>query len=174
MIYIDKLASFGTNGQLIISASTGGYGNTNYVLDDVRHGTGYGGAYSNTTDLDHTSDGASVWAATNGLIAAGVPSAATLLYDGLETCLQSDASSNCIVGSNITHVTGVSHMAGYICWGGHSSLGSDYARDNTVAWGANSGWWIIETIESYNGRRPATGGTSLSGSCTRALAGPTS
>ena len=34
--YIDKLVNFGTNGQLFISASAGGYGNTNYYIDDTR------------------------------------------------------------------------------------------------------------------------------------------
>lgn len=42
--YINKLASFGTNdspGKLVISASAGGYGNTNYYFDDSQGYVGY-------------------------------------------------------------------------------------------------------------------------------------
>ena len=44
--YINKLKAFGTNTALIISASAGvngntNYGNTNYVVDNVRTGYGY-------------------------------------------------------------------------------------------------------------------------------------
>jgi len=155
--YIDKLASFGTNGQLIISASIGGYGNTNYVLDDVRHGTGYGPTYSNLTDSDFSSGGDTVWLATNGLITAGVQSAAMLFYDGLETCLQSDASSNCIVSSNITHVTGVSHMAGYICWGATAHLEATTLATTPLPGVQTAGGGLSRRLN------PITGGAQLAG-----------
>ena len=44
-------------------------------------------------------------------------------------------------------------MAAYLCWGAHSSLSSTYPTNGTPSWHGNSGWWIIETIESYNGLR---------------------
>jgi hypothetical protein len=56
-------------------------------------------------------------------------------------------------GTNLTpHIrTGV-NVAGYLCHGVHSALGSIYAiNTNYVAWSGRSGWWIIETIESHNG-----------------------
>jgi hypothetical protein len=141
--YIDKLSAFGTNGQLIISAGAGGYSNTNYVLDDIRHGTGYGipGA-----DLDYTVFGGTVSAATNALLAASVPQNAIHFFDGLETLTNG-------VQYNLTHPTGITNLSGYMCWGAHSSLSSTYPTNGNVAWSGNSGWWIIETAESYNGQR---------------------
>ena len=141
--YINKLASFGTNGQLIISASAGGYGNTNYVLDDIRHGTGYGGP---GVDRDFSDFGATVSSATNGVLAAGVPQSAILFFDGLETLTNG-------VPYNRIHPTGMTNLAAYMSWGSHSSLGNEYPRNGTNRWVGQSGWWIIETIESFNGWR---------------------
>ncbi len=74
--YIDKLRHFGTNyspGKLIISASANGYGNTNYVADDVHH-EDYGLADEVTR-------------ATNGLVSAGVSPLAILFRHELEPCI---------------------------------------------------------------------------------------
>ena len=54
------------------------------------------------------------------------------------------------------HITNAVNVAGYMCWGGHSSLGNLYSINSQVNWSGDSGWWIIETIESFNGWR-ATG-----------------
>jgi len=51
------------------------------------------------------------------------------------------------------------NVAGYICWGGHSNWGTNkindpnYALDGSAQWTGNSSWWIIKTLESYNGQR---------------------
>ena len=61
MAYIDKFEHFGTNyspSALLISASATGYGNTNYVLDDVRHDE-----YALSTNISR---------GTNALLNAGV------------------------------------------------------------------------------------------------------
>ncbi len=141
--YIDKLEFIGTNyspGKLIISASAGAYGNTNYVLDGIRHGTGYVGGEN------FSGDGYVVSSATNGLLASGVSANAILFSDGLEIISNS-------VAYNLPHPTGTTNVAGYICWGAHSSLGAAYATNGAVQWHGNSGWWIIETVESFNGQR---------------------
>jgi hypothetical protein len=44
-----------------------------------------------------------------------------------------------------------------MCWGAHSSLGGNYAVNGVVNWSGNSGWWIIETVESFNGIRGGFG-----------------
>ncbi len=67
--YIDKLVALGTNGTLIISASVGGYPNTNYLLDDIRHGTGY---VCPPLDCDYSPNGDKIYSATSALLAAGV------------------------------------------------------------------------------------------------------
>jgi hypothetical protein len=127
--YIDKLAHFGTNyspGKLIISANTGGYTDTNYMIDDANMNFCFDTVVPSTT---------------NGLIAAGVSPLAISYLTGCENT------------NNLPHINNATNVAGYICWGEHSSLGQTYAIDGTVKWTANSGWWIIETIESFNGQR---------------------
>ena len=144
LAYIDKLANMGSKyspGQVLLSASGGGYGNTNYVVDSIRHGP---------TNLDsYPAYQATVSIATNGLLASGVSPSAILYADGLETITNE-------VVYNLRHLTNAENVAGYISWGAHSSLGRDYALPtgtNRVQWSGNSGWWLIETIESHNGDR---------------------
>ena len=142
--YINKLEFFGTNyspGQLIISASAGGYANTNYVLDGIRRG----GPGSLFPYEDYSSHGDVVSTATNGLLAAGVSPGAIFFYDGLVISTNYSATP--------PHAAGLTNVAGYICWGIHGEMGADYAIDGTVKWKGNSGWWIIRTLESYNGQR---------------------
>src|SRR5258705_3623192 len=38
-------------------------------------------------------------------------------------------------------------------WGSHSALFNEYPKNRTVVWHGSSSWWIIETPESFNGRR---------------------
>jgi alpha-tubulin suppressor-like RCC1 family protein len=131
--YIDKLAAFGTNDSIFISASKGGYDNTNYFFDDTENG--YGGS--------------------------GVG------LSGVEGVIQNGASSNSVVYTNVypdcgslaCHITVGTNVAGYLSWGGHSYLWSEYATNGYVRWFGNSSWWIIQTVESYNGQRdnPNTG-----------------
>jgi len=131
--YVDKLASIGMScspGKLTITASTGGYGNTNYVIDDVK----------NIDCGDVTAANA-----TNGLAAAGVPSSAISYLNGCEAT------------NNLPHITSATNVAGYISWGYHSSLGGTYAVDGTIQWSGDSGWWLIETVESFNGIRGGFG-----------------
>ena len=147
--YINKLHDFGTTNspsKLFISAGTGGYGNTNYVLDGIRHGTGY-------PKDDFSSSGFVVASVTNALLAQGTSPLAIRFSDGLETCGGTDTNGNCIVRYDLPHPTGMTNVAGYMCWGAHSSLYNEYSRNGTVQWHGTSGWWIIETIESFNGWR---------------------
>jgi hypothetical protein len=144
--YINKLEQFGTNfspGKLTISASGRDYWNTNFVLDDIRHGTGY---VRTNGDLDYSDYGSVVWGVTNALLAAGVPQSAIFFYNGIETITNG-------VTSDLAHPTDLTNVAGYMCWGGHSSLGNEYPRNRKVLWHGSSSWWIIETTESFNGQR---------------------
>jgi len=141
--YINKLASFGTNNHLVISASAGGYGNTNYVVDDVNSG--------------YCSDPV-VQATTNGIVAAGVPLSAIQFLTGCETL------------TNLPHLTNAVDVAGYIGWGAHSSLGGNYPFDK-IQWLGNSGWWIIRTEESFNGQRNSSQGNFLKWFASNAFGG---
>jgi alpha-tubulin suppressor-like RCC1 family protein len=135
--YINKLVSMGTNyspSKLIISASASGYGNTNYVVDDVNN------IYCGSPWVPAT---------TNGLIAAGVSPSAIQYLTGCES------------GGSLPHLTNAVNVAGYISWGFHSSLGSYYATNGVIRWSGNSGWWIVRTEESFNGQRAGDGGNFL-------------
>jgi len=79
------------------------------------------------------------------------------------------------------------NVAGYICWGAHSNWETinlddgNFPLDGNANWTGNSGWWIIETVESYNGQQDpgnqsnfikwyspnAFGGTNYSRGCPR-------
>ena len=123
--YIDKLEFIGTNyspGKLVISASTGSYGNTNYYFD-------------NCPSPVYTS--------------AGSPAAGVLSANPLASAVSvggDDGFTNLAV-----HITSGTNVVGYLSRGSHSALGNQYAIDSKVKWFGNSGWWIIETLESYNG-----------------------
>lgn len=146
--YINKLVYFETNysaGKLIISAKAGAYGNTNYVIDNIRFDAPGYPIYQ-----DFSSDGFIVSAATNSLYSAGVSTNQVLYSDGLEIYTNGAVQA-------LPHPTGISNVAGYITWGQHSSLGGDYPFNGEVQWLGHSSWWLIRTEESFNGERYATG-----------------
>jgi hypothetical protein len=130
--YINKLTNMaGTNHSLFISAGAVSYGNTNWYFDDTQ--CCYG--------VDPIGMGAE------------------------QALVQEDISSNSIVYTNVypdcgslaCHITNGSNLAGYFCWGEHSSLGGGYASNGSVIWTGDSGWYLMETIESFNGERDGDG-----------------
>lgn len=135
--YIDKIASLGTlisSNSPLLSASAGGYGNTNWYFDDTRY-------YYNSPAPSVGSN------ALSGVLR--VNSTASVTY------------SNAVDSGLVSHITSGYNVAGYMSWGFHSSLGSIYATNGNVQWSGNSGWWIIETVESFNGQRAGDGGNFL-------------
>ena len=130
--YINKLAFMGTNNSpatLIISASARKYGNTNYYFDDTRYEYG-----SPSPSLG--SD------ALSGVLS--VDPSASVIY------------SNAVDNGLVDHITTGLNVAGYLCWGGHSSLGNTYATGTNVDLAGNSSWYLMDTIESFNGQRYRT------------------
>ena len=137
---------YSTNNLVINASASGIYNNTTYVVDNVRGGS-TNGPYG-----DYTTDGNIVWVTTNGLAQSGVPASVILYRDGLET------------NGLLPHLTNAANVAGYICWGDHSSLGPLYATTNAmitngsipVIWTGQSSWYLIRTEESFNGMRYQT------------------
>jgi alpha-tubulin suppressor-like RCC1 family protein len=127
--YIDKLRSIGASyspGTLLISAVSGGYGNTNYYFDDSRAIFGSDPSFADQARI--------------GVLNANA--AASYTY----------TNGNDFFTNRAIHLLTGTNIAGYLCWGEHSALGGAYPTDGTVKWSANSAWWIIETIESWNGQ----------------------
>jgi hypothetical protein len=55
------------------------------------------------------------------------------------------------------HITSATNVSGYLCWGRHSTLGPNCSTSGNPTFYGNSGWFLIETIESYNGQRYVAG-----------------
>lgn len=124
--YINKLAFIGTNyspGKLVISASAGGYSDTNYIVDDAE---GYAGDSSYVTN------------AVTGLLQNGISPAAIVLA--------SRGQSHIFQATNVAgYISWGNH--------GFGETNKDYALNGTITFYGSSSWHIIETIESFNGQR---------------------
>jgi hypothetical protein len=57
-----------------------------------------------------------------------------------------------------SHITTGDNLAGYCSWGTDGGLGNMYANDGTIKWGGNSNWYILLTVDSFNGDRIFGGG----------------
>ncbi|HEV2693548.1 MAG TPA: immunoglobulin domain-containing protein [Verrucomicrobiae bacterium] len=127
--YINKLERLGkpvSAGSAVLSASAGGYGNTNYMLDGVR-----ALMYGNEVGV--------VAAVTNDLLAAGVAPGAIRFYDG-------------VLPARAMHGTAGTNMAGYVSWGANGGISAVDTTNGVIAWHGNSGWYLMQTMESFNGQ----------------------
>ena len=131
--YINKLAAISASfspGKLVISANAGGYGNTNYCFDDA---------------------------------VAAYPSVPLGLY-----ALQAVTSNGVPMSSveytpftSSTPITSATNVAGYLTWGANGALGSQRSWYSTyftnVFFYGKSSWYLISTVESFNGQRDQGG-----------------
>ena len=111
--YIDKLANMASNyspGTLFISATAGGYGNTNWYFDEF------------LTNL--------IAAVTN--VDPSAPVFTTIATN---------------FNTNATNVAGY-YICGYDC-----NFDADFATDGAVQFFGNSGWYVMSTVDSFNGQR---------------------
>ena len=155
--YINKLAALGTltsSNSPILSASANGYGNTNFVFDNVRF---------NTLSEPYGSSGGVLASAKNNLLTAGVSTNAIGFYDatiisyyfiGASTNYSMTFSNNTTVvtvtnNNLLFHATSATNVSGYVSWGVHGG----FTPYQNVSLHGNSGWWLIETFESYNGQQ---------------------
>jgi hypothetical protein len=133
--YINKLAYIGNTyspGKLVISASAGGYGNANWYFDDSEVD------YFQTPGLS----------ASNAVVQAGV-SPTSVYYLNIPDN-----------GTLAAHITNGLNVAAYMSWGTHGYNGntnSGYATNDTIQFSGQSTWYIMQTIESYNGQRNGAG-----------------
>lgn len=51
------------------------------------------------------------------------------------------------------HIRNASDVKGFMTWGANGYLGPDYANNGYFKFSGNSGWYILQTIESWNGQR---------------------
>ena len=127
--YVDKIANMGTNtpGVLAISATANNYGNTNYYFEDAG-ATAVNPAYGGFPFA---------FQAMQGVESNGVP-ASNIDY---------------LSFTNTTHITQGTNVSGYLTWGANGGLGGWYSTNGSVVFSGHSSWYLIETIESFNGMR---------------------
>jgi hypothetical protein len=63
-----------------------------------------------------------------------------------------------IAGVN-AHLTGGADVTGYECWGANGGMSPDYPTDRSIFFTGKSNWYLIKTIESYNGILGSSHGT---------------
>ncbi len=133
--YVDKLAFFGSNyssGRIRISPKVGGYGNSDFYFDDERnYNKGIGSWESIVPGLY----------AKNGVLAYGADS----------------DSVHYVYSTNFNdHFFDCTNVVGYLSWGFHGDLGTYWSTNNYgyggIRFHDSSSWYVIETIESYNGQ----------------------
>lgn len=49
------------------------------------------------------------------------------------------------------YITTGNNIAAFVTWGAHAGRGPNYAVNGQIRWGGNNNWYIMTTIESYNG-----------------------
>jgi hypothetical protein len=129
--YIDKLAALGkliVPGTPLLSAAAKGYGNTDWYFDDANS------IYNTKLGMQ----------GLQGVSSNGVPTSAVHYAE-----------------HKATHIYSATNVAGYYTGGNDSGLGIGYSL-RAVEQGANpvpqvqfhgaSGWYVMESIDSYDGR----------------------
>jgi hypothetical protein len=129
--YVDKLAHFGSNyspGRVYISPTAGGYGNTNYFFDDVR--------------VPRFPDALGLQG-SNGVVSFG-GSTSQITYVGCTNVEDSACLDSQLI--DCTNVTA------YLSWGYHGGKSTGFPTNGNYRFHGNSGWYVIQTIESFNGQ----------------------
>ncbi len=124
--YIDKLKNmYGNmaNPSLRISATDAGVGGTTYYLED----------YS-ARGQEHYED-----VVYRKKALEDIKSSAQIIY------IPNDGS--------ISSRSQVDNVLGFVTWGAHGGRGKSYATDGQLIFSGHSNWYLIDTLESYNGMR---------------------
>ncbi len=149
--YVSKVKEFGDTyspGKLHIRPSSGAYGGTNYYFDDAQPVAQYTNFFAARDYRD-------------AVLAAGVSASAITYVDARPAVPQPE-----------DHILLATNVAGYVTWGYNACMGSQYAIEpeyvsrcgwvfpNVVFLG-DSGWYLIHTIESFNGWRQSHQGNFI-------------
>jgi hypothetical protein len=119
---------------ILVSAISAGLGGSNYLLDEVRN-KAYGSAFPIAKDQSDLANRSY----------SNVPLERRLYIFG-------------IAGVN-AHLTGGADVTGYECWGANGGMSPDYPTDRSIFFTGKSNWYLIKTIESYNGILGSSHGT---------------
>ena len=118
------------SGKLILSAHAGGYSNMDWYFDDT-----------NPQEL-----AIAFYLAAETITT--ICSNSTVIYTNVTTAPA--------IGALAGHITTGSNVAGFTSFGIHGYYGSTnagYATNGTILFSGQSAWYIMQTIESFNGMR---------------------
>ena len=111
---------------VVVSANSAGLGGSNYLLDEVRN-KAYGSAFPVAKDQSDLANRSY----------SNVPLARRLYIFG-------------IAGVN-PHLASGADVTGYECWGANGGMSATYPNDRSIFFTGKSNWYLVKTIESYNG-----------------------
>lgn len=74
-----------------------------------------------------------------------------------QNAVLAENSSASTTYSNTAHIFTANDVGGYMTFGANGQIGMDYAIDGKIKFSGKSGWYILQTIESWNGQRFNTG-----------------
>lgn len=129
LAYIDKLKTAHQrmpNPDTVISGRKAGLGGSTYYL-----AYGQSGSYIGDSQIENQQG-------------ALIRDALRLVNPEVSFVYDTEKSPSITRGSNVT---------GYFTWGFNGGLSADYAVDGTLKFSGNSGWYILQTGESWNGHR---------------------
>ena len=101
-------------------------------------------------------------------------------FSGFEFIIGSDyealvslgvASSRITYTTSLPHITTCSNVAGYETWGANGGLGGDYAKSGLIKFRGHSNWFLIKTIESFNGQWTTSQGNFVNWFSAKAFGG---
>lgn len=127
--YIAKLAAMARQmpqPSLLISARKAGQAGSTYYLEDA----------ATPGSIGHTAGG----------FGAGIRGEMTLKAPGARVEYWPKAGP---------HLNQAADVAGYFGWGFNGGRGKHYATDGSLRFSGRSGWYLIQTAESFNGRLDA-------------------
>jgi hypothetical protein len=73
--------------------------------------------------------------------------------------------------ASLPHITTCSNVAGYETWGANGGLAGDYAKSGFIRFRGHSNWFLIKTIESFNGQWTTSQGNFVNWFSAKAFGG---
>jgi hypothetical protein len=125
--YVDKLVAISASSTAelpTLKVESGDYGNGKFYFDAVQTGEGPGELFP-----------FAAWARL-GVLAAGIDPAAVTYAAPADP-----------------HISSAGNVSGFLTYGTHGGLPADYPINGQISFSGASGWYLIETVESFNGMR---------------------
>jgi uncharacterized protein (TIGR03790 family) len=84
---------------------------------------------------------------------AGSPYPWSMNGDQARTAVLAERPAATVYYDATSHITAAPQVRGYMSWGWNGGLPPDWALNGAVTFNGDTGWYLIQTIESFNGQR---------------------